>query len=369
MKKVSIITLHSVHNYGSVLQAYAAARLFELAGAEPELVDFRRKENLPQNLLQSWLADSPRWNRGRAARSLFQVIKAPSLKRQNQVFGSFLQQSIPLTKTRYTSLEQLIEQPPKADLYCTGGDQVFNSLWWKELEPAYYLPWAPQGANRISLSSSFGRDTLEPWEREAVAGWLSQYKLLSFRERSGVEIAHQLGRQDAVCLLDPVLLLPPEEWERFAQEPHQGYRYVLLYQLSPNPHMEQEAATLAKQNRWDLVRISTFYDQIRKQGKLICCPSPEEFAGLFRFAGAVVTDSFHGAAFSLLFHKPFRVFLSNRFPERLQNLLEMAGLSAINSGSGKQAGFTSGWEQIEQVLEQEREKGKDFLKQALELGQ
>jgi hypothetical protein len=148
--KISIITLHTVKNYGSVLQAYATQKKFEKMGCEVEIIDYWRRDNIDSGLLKQYLKDSDKWNRNFLTRTIFMAIKAPSVLKKIKIFNHFLKDRIRLTKRRYYSLEELKTDVPEADIYCTGSDQMWNSDWNSGIERPFFLEYAPEGKPCIS---------------------------------------------------------------------------------------------------------------------------------------------------------------------------------------------------------------------------
>ena len=118
----------------------------------------------------------------------------------------FLQERVNLTKSRYCSYDQLKANPPLADIYITGSDQVWNSIWNKGIDLAYFLDFAPAGKPRIAFSASIGREQLNEEEIPETKHLLEKYNAISVREQSAVEILASMDIKSTL-VLDPTLML------------------------------------------------------------------------------------------------------------------------------------------------------------------
>ena len=155
--------------------------------------------------------------------------------------------------------------------------------------------------------ASFGASYIPQDQSEFVSKQLSRFYAISTRERSGVEIVEKLG-YNATEVLDPVFLLDKDDWERLCSDEHKKEKYILVYDLDMNhAGVKQLCLGLAKKNNWKIYSINDFRE----------CPyadyninnaGPIEFIEWIRDAQYVVCTSFHGTAFSILFHKQFYTF-------------------------------------------------------------
>jgi hypothetical protein len=367
--KVSIITLHTIKNYGSVLQTYATQRKFEQMGVQVEFVDYCRKSALDQNLLQTYLSDSKRWNRNFLTRFVYKVVMQPSLRRIIRVFNDFVKRNIHLTPQKYLSIEELKKDPPEADVYCTGSDQVWNSYWNRGIEEPYFLEYVPKGKKCFSYAASFGKTKLDDDEKAITKQLLEKYSAISMRESSGVQILNDLGISGSIQILDPTLILEAEEWKKLMASRQIRKKYLLIYQLNKNHEMDLYAKRLAQMKGLKLIRLSYDYHHILKPGRLICCPEVEKWLSLFYYADHIVTDSFHGTAFSIQFKKQFSVFYPPRFSGRLESILQLTGLKnrvVIDSNDFSLANQFIDYRPIDQILAKERKKADAFIAKALE---
>ena len=368
--KTSVITLHTVKNYGSVLQTYATQKEFERAGSFVEFVDYWRKDNLDDGLLRKVVTGSPFWGRNPFLRAAYAVIKFPSVRKQICVFDGFLKRYVHLSPRRYLSLEELKNDPPAADLYCTGSDQVWNSDWNAGIEKPYFLEYVPEGSKCIAYAASFGKEKLASKEKETIRPLLRKYTAMAMREQSGVRILDDMGFPGNIQIADPTLVLEADEWKKLMSDRKIRQRYLLVYQLNKNWEFDAYAKRLAKRMGLKLVRLAYDYHHVLKKGHLVCCPPVEEWISLFYYADFILTDSFHGTAFSINFNRQFAVVYPKKFSGRLSSVLKQTNLESRVVSNFNDISIVEqriDYEPVNRFLSEERIRANRFLKEALAL--
>lgn len=329
--KASVITLHTVDNYGSVMQTYATQKVLNKLGFDVEFVDYWRKDNLPEYRAEKILETSstlqglkPLWGMNQFTKKMAAGLLADVLKRRKSPMWRFLEKNVKLTHKRYTTFSELQYNPPEADVYITGSDQVWNSIWNQGIDRSYFLDFAPAGKPRIAFSASIGREQLDTEEIPETKRLLEKYSAISVREQSAVELLASMDIKSTL-VLDPTLMLEAEEWRKLATKQKREKPYILIYQLNPNPQMDQYAEQLAQKKNWEIIRIGFGRSDYRKGGTCVMLPSVEEFLGLFCDAACVLTDSFHATAFSLNLGTDFISVLPGRFGTRIESILKLTG--------------------------------------------
>lgn len=372
--KVALITLHTVSNYGSCLQTYASQSLIESLGHEVEIVNYYRKNNQVP-------VKTERIFRGRVFGRFSDIwTKFPWLKRglsvpvstyvrlQDYRFDKFRDEYLHLSN-QYLDASQLLENPPEADVYCTGSDQVWNSVWNEGFEGPYFLDFAPVGKRRIAFSASIGRESIFDWEIPLMKNALSKYYAISMREESGVELVKSLGFPDAQLVLDPTLLLTRDNWDKIATHPmHAGESYVLAYGLNDNPRLLSFAAGVAREYGINLISINYNLIHLPSAGIKEITPDVTDFIGLFEDASYVVTDSFHATAFALNFGIPFTAIAPPRFSTRITSILSLTHTNErllINYNDSSMLRKPIDFEAVHDVLSNMRDESVSFLRNAL----
>ena len=371
MKKIAVITLHRVRNYGSVLQTYATQKVLSDLNTDPVIIDYYRKDQKDDVLLDNTIKASGVFNKNFLTRMVGKIILKKSINNQLKVYNDFLNKNVKLTKNKYYSLEELKENTPVADIYMTGSDQVWNSSWNKGIDKAYFLDFVPKGKRRVAYSGSFGKEKLDDEEKEITKEMLEKYEYLGVRESSAKEIINDLGiKKNVEHVLDPTLLLDKKEWEKFEIDiPEKEKEYILVYQLnSRNKEFDKYVKNLSKNKNIKVIRVSNQIYQKLKYGKFVNCPSVEEFISYFLNAKYIVTDSFHATAFAINFNKQFVDIFPPKFSKRLQSILDLTGLQDRRITDFNNFDIIEkkiDYKKVNKIMENERKKSIEFLKKEI----
>lgn len=355
--KIEIVTLHYIYNYGSVLQTYATQKKFESLGHKVEIVDYVRPNCQSDVLIKNEMKNKSLGNP--IKKKVYCIVKKIENKKRHKVCKDFLDKYIHLTR-HYKDYEDLKNDPPIADIYCTGSDQTWNSEYNGGLLPAYYLDFAPKGKKKIGYSVSIGMDSIPENEKEQLSEYINQYNYITVREDSAKGLINELGYNKVDRILDPTLVLNKEDWKSMIAPRMIKDKYIIIYRLNNNPQMEAYAKKLSEKTGCKIVRMSYYLNHYKDQGKMVYVPKAEEFLSLINYADYVITDSFHCTAFSLNFHKEFFIFYPGKYSTRLQSVLELTGTEhrVMNENDNvKPIDF----DYVDKVLNKERQKVDDFL--------
>lgn len=324
MLKVAVITRHWIANYGSFLQTFATQWVIESLGYACEVIDYVRKDESLFLLERTLLQGKPNWAKPLPKRIAYLIARQPESVISRLVFKRELESNIHLSK-RYDSFGLLEKDPPIADVYVTGSDQVWGPTASGEYDPTYLLAFAPEGARKVAFAASFGKGDLSNKAEELFRKELSHYDAIAVREDSAQARIRSFGL-DAEQVVDPTLLWDARRWSEFASAPSAS-KFVLVYQIHNDSRVIDCAKEVACMLNLPLVRVSAVLHQLLWGGKFRYLPTPAEFIGLIRDAACVVTDSFHGTAFAITFNTPFyEVFPRNGTSERNESLLRLVGL-------------------------------------------
>lgn len=319
---IYVSTIIDSHNYGTVLQAVATRDVLQRYG-RPVFVDYCRPQWTTKGWVKSYMGNRERNVPDRVVRLAANVLPH---RRSSKLFRSFIERKLELCSSA-PFLQHGEGLRPDA-VYCVGSDQTWNIECNYGIDPVYFLENVPKGYRKVAFSASFGRPNLSAEEVALTKPLLLQFETISVRESSSVAILEDMGL-GGTALKDPVLLCRPELWcELSASVPETTEGYVLVYMLNDNSAMCAFARKFAERKRLR-ARIVTFNPLKRTPEGLdgVCLPSPEEWVALFRDASYVVTDSFHGTCFSLLFEHPMVVFDPPKFSVRLKDVLGDFGLA------------------------------------------
>lgn len=377
--RIGIITILKVNNYGAELQAYATQAALKRLGYNAEIIDYlfyknpkhrptqRSKPVLPfsfVNKTKEWLY--PRIEKIRS------LLGKKSQQQRTQRFEMFHRDNTSISST-YHSIDELYVAKMDYDVYLTGSDQVWNPGIYSSLDP-YFLTFAPKGCKRIAYAASFGVSHLPYYAKEYYRRHLAGYTAIGVREKDAVDIVKEMTGRKAEWVLDPTLLLTRDEWLRVAKPyPIQG-DYILIYELTPCPYVRQLADHFHSAKGWQIVRICKSANPEGKDRGIINITDagPAEFLSLIANASLVITNSFHGTAFSVNFNCDFYTILPmrKRNNSRQRSLLELFILTERLLVEGAPMPDTSlvaiDYKAANQRLSEERGKSISFLKRAID---
>ncbi|MCI6997387.1 MAG: polysaccharide pyruvyl transferase family protein [Eubacterium sp.] len=327
--KISVITVLNTRNYGTVLQAYATNKVLSDLGYEVEFVDYYRKDQT----VRAGIQKSIRFSRhNRLIRMLFTPVFALDQMRRKSVFRMFLKENIRLTDQSYYSFESLLKNPPSADVYCTGSDQMWNSDWNEGLEKSFFLEFAIDGKRKVAFSTSIGKTEWGQDEATITVPLLHKYNAITVREESAKVLLEKHGIESRV-VLDPTLLVDKAFWQSMIGEKSPlKEKYLFVYQLHQK-HMDVEfnryVKMVAKEKGLKIKKLDYgFVEAMKNRANSVYLPSPEEFVKYIGHAEYVITDSFHATAFSINLNKQFSVVYPEKFSTRIDNVLRITGLQS-----------------------------------------
>ena len=371
-KKVSIITLQYINNYGSVLQTYASQMYLEGKGCSVEIVNYTRENcrfvNLEKSMRKHYKQKGLFFKLPFVSDLLVARWKKLHTKR-NEVFERFRNDKIHLS-AEYSSIDDLMKEPPSANYYCVGSDQVWNYLYNDGVLPEYFLRYAPNGAKKFSLASSVGIEKMEDAETGAlIKEYLDDFSLITVRENTAKKLLDDLGVNNCYQILDPTLLIPKEKWiSVLGLKRNLDYEYVLVYQLNPCKEMDKFAEQIAQKKGCKLIIISNNIRLSVPGAEIINNPTIEQFLELILYAECVVTDSFHGTAFSLNFNRELFSWLPKEYSTRLMSVLKMMGLQErafVKNESRWETLAPINYQNVNNVLSRERAKADHLIEGVL----
>ena len=362
--KISLITLHCVNNYGSVLQTYATQKVLSDMGHTVEIVDFYRPDlTLIHKLFSCYLYEQHNFKG-----LLKNLIFLPSNIAMQKMFSSFRKKYFKLTAQKYYKESDFDKYPLNADAYIVGSDQVWNSVLNHGLIRPYYLSFAPKGKKKIAYSSSFGVDKLKEEEKAYNKELLSSFDYITTRELSGTSIVKDLGINNVSQILDPTLLLSKEKWLKISETCKEKDQYILVYQLHHHEGLDTYISELAQKYKLKVIRICYRYDEIRKFGHCIFLPRVEQLLGYIAHANYVITDSFHVTAFSVNLNTQFESIVpAKQFGGRISSLLTLVNLQnrAIYDYNHCQYENKIDFNPVNDILDKKRNEDISLVKQKL----
>ncbi|GAB7257501.1 polysaccharide pyruvyl transferase family protein [Polaribacter sp. OB-PA-B3] len=316
MKKIGIITIVHVNNYGADLQAFALQHKLNQLGYDAELINYLFYKNpkfKPTKRSQSFIKLSLKQRIKEFVYPYFKIVKSLPYLQQKKLrdnkFSEFHKLNTKQTK-EINTIDKLYASKFDYDVYVVGSDQVWNPNTNINIEP-YFLTFAPKDKLKISYASSFGVNSIPEIHQEKYASLLNNIDKIGTREKTGVEIVNNVSEKTATWVLDPTFLLNKKEWSEFAVSTDINKPYLLMYVLTDSDYISNLATQIADKHNLQIVRIcKNAFVEDKSEGVInIIDAGPREYLGLFEKASFVLTTSFHGTCFSVNFNIPFFTIL------------------------------------------------------------
>ncbi len=374
MIQAGTLTFHGAYNYGSVLQTYALQQFVTKLGEEKGVdIDYSVINYRPQSQKELyWQVKRPK-TKSNMVKWLMRLPYGKKLKKQAQAFEDFLQRYVHLTdEVDEKSIEKYAES---FDYYISGSDQIFN-VRASDFSYTYLLDFT-DSCNKISYAASLGPLQIDwsKYDQEKYAAALRKFKNVSLREKKSKAMVDELlGTTDSEIHVDPTLLLSADEWRKVQSgRNYKNGKYILIYCLEPTKKHLRIAKKLSKALKLPIVCTGyrCKHDYFNSFVKMYDA-GPADFLALIDNAAFVLTSSFHGTAFSVIYDKLFWC-IDGMSDNRISNLLTMTGLTGnaiteenlpdfrtVNPLRASQANAS-------EALEKEKQKSREYLIKALGL--
>lgn len=358
--KIGIITYHFPYNSGAALQCVALQTALEKLGHEVQVINYRPwyhqirytpKKNI-LFVIRDHYANSG--HRNPVKRSLsalykgakavhFNLFKAQAFRISENKFARFVNSYMKETRL-YRTLEELRADPPDCDAIISGSDQLWNTEQTKGgFDPAYFLSFAPKGCTKMTyaVGVNFADNVSNVAEvKRLIAGM----DAISLREEKYYRTIRRISRKDMPIHqdLDPTLLHEADVYAQFESKTCSLPKgpYILTYTMNDKIQGRVYAAAkkLAKETGLPVIDITG--NPLRKEaifGVPTVKAGPDEFLSYIKSARYVVTNSFHGTAFSIIYRKQFVVIPHSKTGNRVTDLLHRLGLDSRWSNAQEKA--------------------------------
>ena len=312
MRKIGLVSVHNP-NYGSMLQTYALHTYLKSIGVDNEIILYTKKNdwrqfvrlfNIPLVIMKGRVVYRDIYCK------LFHKEIYKQLHLRTFKFNEFKEKYFVFSRN-HVGWKDLLTTNRDYDTFIIGSDQVWNPI---NIGTNFFnLLFTDDRKFRISYASSFGVSAIPSSQTKKTKQYLNRIQCLSTREKAGVDIIKELTGRNAELVCDPTLLIDKEYWEklkgeqRFIKE-----KYIFCYFLGNNPSQREFANKFKKQIGYKLVALQHLDELILSDiGFADIKPfdvGPAEFVNLVANAEYVLTDSFHGTIFSILFKKQFFTF-------------------------------------------------------------
>lgn len=304
MKKVGIVTIHKINNYGAVLQAYALNKYLRDNGYDAKTIDF-----CTYRVAESRQLYEKSFNPKAVLRNVAAFTYSKKIKRRIKNFDSFISDNIPLTENTYYSNEELKAESNTFDYYICGSDQIWNTHCMN-YSPAFLLDFVDDKSKCISYAASMGSESIDESARLDFDRNLPNYKSISVRESSIVDLVSSVSNKSVTHVCDPVFLLDGEQWSKVTSDKQIDKPYIFFYfvRTGDMEGMRDYVISLQKKYNMPVVVVNRNLREFKYNNIKAYDAGPSEFLSYIKYADLVITNSFHAFSFSIIFKKKFLVF-------------------------------------------------------------
>ena len=291
--KVGILTFPGSPSHGASLQMCALYHVLTEKGHDVEIINYISPEV------------NHKRNKKITLRSrLVGIVSGFFVKSSKKPFADFEKQIKMFPETSIGTTEEIKEIAKRYDRIIVGSDQVWNPVVTGG-DLNFYLKFSDNNAQKASYAPSFGVSEVTGADKDEISKLLSDFKYLCVREKKGAEIIKELTGKDVPVVIDPTLLVEKSVWkEKEKKIKLPKGKYVLFYTIKPSPKLKKFAQDFCDKYNYTLITIGgRLREYIRRDKHPVSGIGPAEFLGLVDGAEYVITNSFHGTAFSIIFNK------------------------------------------------------------------
>lgn len=321
MQKVKILTFHNAENYGATLQAYALKETLKELGVSPEFVNYENEKILSDYKLI----------RTNSLKSFFSSLwYLPRNIKRKISFKSFSDKYLDTASRTYFSKEDIEKDIESGDIFVAGSDQIWNPDLTDGLSDIYTLNFDKEDVKKIIYGASLGNEELLKKNASDFKAKLAGLDLISIREQSVIASLEQICGKKVEQVIDPTLLLDKLSWDKLISEnntvdlPHE--KYILVYTLFESDEVTKMANYLSKVTGFKVVHFRK-YNAYENELMNLYSKGPADFVNAFKNAAYVITNSFHGTVFSLIFERKFYSVLPSTRAGRIKDLLNNLDLN------------------------------------------
>lgn len=356
--KIGIITFFNYCNFGAALQAYGLSEALRSLGHEPVYLDYTCPFIGRPFGLDSLKKRGAVGYVYTAAGNVFYLPR-------HGLFRSFRERiphTPPLTPANIGDWGDCF------DRYIAGSDQIWSAKL-TDFDRTYFLDFVKDSSKKLSYSASFGGAGIQPGLQEEYRRLLGDFQAISVREDYGAKLVRELTGREAAVTLDPTLLLKQEDWAALAAPRRKTWPTLLVYQLGFSGAVVQAARQIAAEKR---VRVDYIPFPLGGfvAGKYQLHLGPREWLAQFRDADYIVTDSYHGIIFAILFEKKFLVVADGQHKnQRVLSLLDRLGLLDRVISRGDRLPDIEAkidYPRVRALLEEDRQRSIQWLREQLQ---
>ena len=354
--RIGIVTQPLKANYGGILQNFALQQVLKNMGHEPITIDYVLEISRVRYCV-STLKTIILKIMGRKR----EFINFPRFYIRHKCVDVFIQKHVSVTRRVSKYHKKLIDEY-HLDAIIVGSDQVWRPLYSPFIHNMFLDFTSGMAIRRLAYAASFGVDNMEYSDKQLkrCSKLLKEFDGLSVREASGVSLCRDYFGVDALHVLDPTLLNDKEIYEKLCQNvPKNSSKFLASYVLDISEEKKIYIESIAKQLELEINYFTA------DEGFSLTI---EEWLAMFRDASFIITDSFHGTIFSIIFNKPFFSLTNEvRGNSRFESLLSMLGLERRLNASFESVGDNDiDWVKVRESICELKSKAFNFLRENLD---
>ncbi len=323
MKKVGILTFHNAINYGACLQAYALKEVLKNKKVNVEIIDYKC-EAINDFYYKTFVKEDS------LKTKIKKILTFNIQKKRNKEFNKFISNNLlDFSNQKKYNKSNIKEVNKEFEKIIVGSDQVWSPFCTGN-DLTYFLNFIQDSNKKFSYAACLGITKDDFYKKNEVKKLLNDFKFISVRENSAKErLSKILERKDINTSIDPTFLLTAEQWNQIILTKSKKEKYILVYSLSMPKEVLDFAYEVSAKTGYKIIYITLDNLFTIKKYKNTITKSPSEFIEYIKDAEYVITNSFHGTAFSIIFNKKFFTIKNsnpNHDNSRLYDLLESLGL-------------------------------------------
>ena len=361
MKKIGLITFYNTIGYGTILQAFATKKIIEGLGYECDILPYYNKymERAFSVKHTSVIHDSYVL----LSEFILLLTELPRKRKFHQFRDSFAQKPY----LNRTDMEALNE---KYDIFLCGSDQLWNYNI-TDMDDVFMLSFVHNNKKKRAFSTSFGLTCVEDNKKAVYEKYLKEFYKVALREKQGQELFKKLTQNDAELVLDPTFLYGQYGWSQLASTitAKEKIKYILVYQMIISKELVQVAEYIRKETGYKVIWIPFPYGKGCKCNIKLSA-GPLEWLSLIKNAELVLTNSFHGVAFSIIFNTQFYCLISEKLTKtasRMASMLKLFNLDSRLIAEEKDICLADkiNYEKVNNIVEIKRKESIRILKEIL----
>lgn len=355
--KIGIVTFHRALSYGANLQAYGLQNFMFKIGIDNEIVDYRC-----QYMIDRYQKVFRKTNGNPIKGFAWNLLSAKSVLQKKKNTTDFVEKHLKMSQPY--NAQNIAEADSRYRAFVTGSDQVWSPTC-VGFDPVYFLTFA-ESSKKNSYAASIATNNIPENLKDEFIKRVSDFSNCSLREQSGADLVKKLTGKDAFVSIDPSMLLKKEDWDKLCSDNVPDTPYILLFTVPKPKNLVKYALELAEKHNCKVLFLNNFIRKIKHERLTYIDPvSNNDFISLIKNAKFVCTNSFHGNAFSLLYHKNF-VVETDTFAKkniRSENLMLSLGLKSriLSTENTPDICDNTDWDKVDGLIEKERERSKNYL--------